>query len=59
VRFDTSGIGDDGGYIATTRAIFFGHNGLTYSILWQKVGDFSTVEQDRLSALAQNVLARL
>jgi len=59
VRFDTSGIGDDGGYIATTRAIFFGHNGLTYSILWQKVGDFSTVETERLSALAQNVLARL
>jgi hypothetical protein len=59
VRFDTSGIGDDGGYIATTRAIFFGHNGVTYSILWQKVGDFSTVETDRLSALAQNVLARL
>jgi hypothetical protein len=59
VRFDTSGIGDDGGYIATTRAIFFGRNGVTYSILWQKVGDFSTVETERLSALAQNVLARL
>ncbi len=44
VRFDTSGVGDDGGYIATTRAIFFGHDGVTYSILWQKVGDFSTVE---------------
>jgi hypothetical protein len=59
VRFDTSGIGDDGGYIATTRAVFFGRNGVTYSILWQKVGDFSTVETERLSALAQNVLARL
>jgi hypothetical protein len=59
VRFDTSGIGDDGGYIATTRAIFFGRNGVTYSVLWQKVGDFSTVETERLSALAQNVLARL
>ncbi len=59
VRFNTSGIGDDGGYIATTRAIFFGHDGVTYSILWQKVGDFSTVETERLSALAANVLARL
>jgi hypothetical protein len=59
VRFNTTGIGDDGGYIATTRAIFFGRNGVTYSILWQKVGDFSTVETERLSALAQNVLARL
>ena len=59
VRFDTSGVGDDGGYIATTRAIFFGHAGVTYSILWQKVGDFTTVETERLSALAANVLARL
>jgi hypothetical protein len=59
VRFDTGGVGDDGGYIATTRAIFFGHDGVTYSILWQKVGDFTTVETDRLRALAANVLARL
>ena len=59
VRFNTSGIGDDGGFIATTRAIFFGHGGVTYSILWQKVGDFSTVETERLSALAANALARL
>jgi hypothetical protein len=59
VRFDTSGLGDDGGYIATTRAVFFGKNGVTYSILWQKVGDFSTVETDRLSALAQAVLGRV
>jgi hypothetical protein len=59
VRFDTSGLGDDGGYVASTRAVFFGRNGVTYSILWQQVGDFTTVETDRLSALAQNVLARL
>jgi hypothetical protein len=59
VRFDTSGLGDDGGYIATTRAVFFGKNGVTYSILWQKVGDFTTVETDRLSALAQVVLGRV
>jgi hypothetical protein len=59
VRFDTGGVGDDGGYIATTRAIFFGHDGVTYSVLWQKVGDFTTVETDRLRALAANVLARL
>jgi hypothetical protein len=59
VRFDTTGLGDDGGYIATTRAVFFGHAGATYSILWQKVGDFTTVETDRLSALARDVLAKL
>ncbi|HXY91513.1 MAG TPA: hypothetical protein VEP49_03480 [Acidimicrobiia bacterium] len=59
VRFNTSGIGDDGGYIATTRAIFFGKNGVSYSIMWQKVGDFTTVETDRLSALAQDVLAKV
>ena len=59
VRFNVSGLGDDGGYIATTRAVYFGRNGVTYSVLWQKVGDFTTVETDRLSALAQNVLARL
>jgi hypothetical protein len=59
VRFDTAGIGDDGGYIATTRAIFFGKNGSTYSILWQKVGDFTAVETDRLSALARLVLPRV
>jgi hypothetical protein len=59
VRFDTGGLGDDGGYIATTRAVFFGHEGVTYSILWQKVGDFTTVETDRLSALARAVLAKL
>ena len=59
VRFETSGLGDDGGYIGTTRAVFFGRNGVTYSILWQKVGDFTTVETDRLSALAQAVLARV
>jgi hypothetical protein len=59
VRFDVSGLGDDGGYIATTRAVYFGRNGVTYSVLWQKVGDFTTVETERLSALAQDVLARL
>ena len=59
VRFDTSGLGDDGGYIATTRAVFFGKAGVTYSILWQKVGDFTTVETDKLSALAQAVLGRV
>ena len=59
VRFNVSGLGDDGGYIATTRAVYFGRNGVTYSVLWQKVGDFTTVETERLSALAQNVLARL
>lgn len=59
VRFDTSGLGDDGGYIATTRAVFFGKGDVTYSILWQKVGDFTTVETDKLSALAQAVLGRV
>jgi hypothetical protein len=59
VRFDTSGLGDDGGYIGTTRAVFFGRNGVTYSILWQKVGDFTTIETDRLSALARAVLGRV
>lgn len=59
VRFDVSGLGDDGGYIATTRAVYFGRNGVTYSVLWQKVGDFTTVETQKLSALAQNVLARV
>jgi hypothetical protein len=59
VRFDTAGLGDDGGYIATTRAVFFGKIGVTYSILWQKVGDFTTVETERLSALAQAVLPRV
>ena len=59
VRFNVSGLGDDGGYIATTRAVYFGRNGVTYSVLWQKVGDFTTVETDRLSALARDVLARL
>ena len=49
VRFDTTGLGDDGGYIATTRAVFFGKAGVTYSILWQKVGDFTTVETEKLS----------
>ena len=59
VRFNVSGLGDDGGYIATTRAVYFGRNGVTYSVLWQKVGDFTTVETERLSALAHDVLARL
>jgi hypothetical protein len=59
VRFETTGLGDDGGYIGTTRAVFFGRNGVTYSILWQKVGDFTTIETDRLSALAQAVLGRV
>ena len=59
VRFDTSGLGDDGGYIATTRAVFFGKGGVTYSILWQKVGDFTTVETEKLSALALAVLGRV
>lgn len=59
VRFEVSGLGDDGGYIATTRAVYFGRNGVTYSVLWQKVGDFTTVETERLSALARDVLARL
>lgn len=59
VRFDTTGLGDDGGYIATTRAVFFGKGDVTYSVLWQKVGDFTTVETDRLSALAQAVLGRV
>jgi hypothetical protein len=51
-------IGDDA-YIASTRAIFFGQGGTSYSILWQKVGDFTTVETAKLSALAHNVLARV
>jgi|KBSSwiStaDraftv2_1062776.scaffolds.fasta_scaffold932382_2 hypothetical protein len=59
VRFDTSGLGDDGGYIATTRAVFFGKGDVTYSILWQKVGDFTTVETEKLTALAQAVLGRV
>jgi hypothetical protein len=59
VRFETTGLGDDGGYIGTTRAVFFGRSGVTYSILWQKVGDFTTIETDRLSALAQAVLGRV
>ena len=59
VRFDTTGLGDDGGYIATTRAVFFGKGDVTYSILWQKVGDFTTVETEKLSALALAVLGRV
>ena len=59
VRFETSGLGDDGGYIGTTRAVFFGRNGVTYYILWQKVGDFTTIGTDRLAALAQAVLGRV
>jgi hypothetical protein len=39
--------------------VYFGRNGVTYSVLWQKVGDFTTVETERLSALARDVLARL
>lgn len=58
VRFDVDGVSEDS-YIASTRAIVFGKNGVSYSILWQQVGDFTTVETERLSALAQNVLARV
>jgi hypothetical protein len=58
VRSEVDGVGDDA-YIASTRAIVFGANGTSYSILWQKVGDFTTVETERLRALALHVLARV
>lgn len=58
VRAEVDGVGDDA-FIASTRAIVFGVNGVSYSILWQKVGDFTTVETERLTALAHNLLARV
>jgi hypothetical protein len=57
VRFDVGGIGD-GAFISSNRSLFFGFGGSTYSIQWQKVGDFTTVESERLQALARDVLAR-
>ena len=58
VRYDVPGVGD-GAFIASNRALYFGKNGVTYWILWQLVGDFSTVERDRLVALANDVLAKV
>ena len=39
-------------------ALVFGVGDASYSLLWQQVGDFTTVETDRLRALAERVLAR-
>ncbi len=58
VREDITGVGDDA-YISSSRALVFGVGDTSYSILWQEVGDFSTVETDRLRALADLVLARV
>ena len=57
VRTDVDGVGDDA-YIASSRALVFGVGDTSYSLLWQQVGDFTTVETDRLRALAERVLAR-
>ena len=58
VREDVDGVGDDA-YISSSRALVFGVGDTSYSILWQEVGDFSTVATDQLRALAASVLARL
>ena len=58
-RSEVPGLGDGSAFIGSTRALFFGKNGVSYSILWQKVGDFTTVEHDRLVALGQAVLAKV
>jgi hypothetical protein len=57
VRTDVEGVGDDA-YISSSRALVFGVGDTSYSLLWQQVGDFTTVETDRLVALAQRVLTR-
>ena len=57
VRRTVGGVGDSA-FIASTRALFFGHNGVTYSILWQTVGDYTTIESEALQALAFAVLGR-
>lgn len=58
VRRTVTGIGDDA-FIASTRALFFGKNGFTYSILWQKVSDYTSIETDGLQALALALLGRV
>jgi hypothetical protein len=48
-----------GAFIGTNRYLYFGVGDTTYSVQWQKVGDFTTVERTRLSALARHVLEAL
>ena len=49
----------EGAFMGTNRYLYFGVGDTTYSVQWQKVGDFSTVESARLQALGQDVVAAL
>lgn len=58
VSTDVGGLGA-GAFIGTNRYLYFGVGTTTYSVQWQKVGDFTTVESTRLQALGHDVLAAL
>jgi hypothetical protein len=54
---DVPGLGDDA-FFGTDRYLYFGANGVSYWVLYQKTDEFTEIHKEELIALAQTMLSR-
>lgn len=57
VAEDVSGLGDDA-FFGTDRYLYFGRGGVSYYLVYQRVGEYTEVRRDQLLSLAETVLSR-
>jgi lysophospholipase L1-like esterase len=57
VMEDVGGLGDDA-FFGTDRYLYFGQGGVSYYLVYQRVGEYTELRRDQLLALAEIVLSR-
>ena len=57
VAEDVGGLGDDA-FFGTDRYLYFGQGGVSYYLVYQRVGEYTEVRRDQLLSLAATVLSR-
>jgi lysophospholipase L1-like esterase len=54
---DVGGLGDDA-FFGTDRYLYFGQGGVSYYLVYQRVGEYTELRKEQLLALAATVLSR-
>jgi lysophospholipase L1-like esterase len=54
---DVSGLGEDA-FFGTDRYLYFGQNGVSYYVVYQRVGEYTELRSEQLLALARTILTK-
>ncbi len=54
---DVAGVGEDA-FFGTDRYLYFGRGGVSYYVVYQRVGEYTEIRREQLITLAQSILSK-